>query len=138
MEDRLKLLPKINILVIDDMDSMLGLITTCIRGLGAEKINTANNGQYAWKILNKKKIDLIICDWDMPQMTGLELLKLVRESEMHRHIPFLLLTASTEKSRVLEALKEGVSDYLAKPFQPKELDFRVIKLLRKIDIGKIQ
>jgi two-component system chemotaxis response regulator CheY len=137
VEEKLKLLTEINILVIDDMDSMLGLITTCLKRLGAEKIMTSTNGQHAWKELNKQSIDLIVCDWDMPKMSGLQLLKLVRESEMHKHIPFLLLTASTEKSRVLEALQEGVSDYLAKPFQPKELEFRIIKLLRKVDVTKI-
>lgn len=130
------LLKKINILVADDMDSMLSLITSCLRNLGAEKIYTANNGENAWKRLNKQRIDLIVCDWDMPKMTGMQLLSLVRESDMHKHIPFLLLTASTEKSRVLSALKGGVSDYLAKPFQPKELDYRIIKLLRKVDLSK--
>jgi two-component system chemotaxis response regulator CheY len=70
----------------------------------------------------------------MPKMTGLELLKLVKKSNSHKHIPFLLLTASTEKHRVLEALKAGVDDYLTKPFTPKELDFRIIKLIRKVAI----
>ncbi|WP_412972591.1 response regulator [Glaciecola sp. MF2-115] len=136
MEDPATLLKKMNILVADDMDSMLGLITTCLRELGAENIFTATNGQNAWKLLNRKAIDLIICDWDMPELTGLQLLNFVRESDMHKHIPFLLLTASTEKARVLEAVKAGVDDYLAKPFQPKELDYRVIKLLRKVDLTK--
>ncbi|MEQ3653879.1 MAG: response regulator, partial [Glaciecola sp.] len=129
------LLKKINIIVIDDMDSMLGLIISCLRELGAEKIQTASNGELAWKMLNKNRYDLIICDWDMPKMTGYQLLKLVRESQLHQHIPFLLLTAATEKKLVLDAVQAGVSDYLAKPFQPKELDYRIIKLLRKVDLN---
>lgn len=128
------LLKKINVIVIDDMESMLALITSCLRNLGVEKIQTASNGQLAWKMLNKSKFDLIICDWDMPKMTGFELLKLVRESQLHQHIPFLLLTAAKEKKLVLEAVEAGVSDYLAKPFQPKELDYRIVKLLRKVDL----
>ncbi|MFC3122262.1 response regulator [Agaribacter flavus] len=127
--DKLK---RINILVVDDMESMVNLVKSCLLSLGAEKITTATNGANAWSILNKKDIDLIICDWDMPKMTGFGLLKLVRESEMHKHIPFLLLTAAREKKLVMDALEAGVSDYLAKPFQPKELSFRVVKLLRKI------
>jgi two-component system chemotaxis response regulator CheY len=117
------------------MDSMLGLIISCLRELGAEKIQTASNGELAWKMLNKNRYDLIICDWDMPKMTGYQLLKLVRESQLHQHIPFLLLTAATEKKLVLDAVQAGVSDYLAKPFQPKELDYRIIKLLRKVDLN---
>ena len=137
MKNPIDLLKKINIIVIDDMDSMLGLITSCLRDLGAEKIQTASNGELAWKMLNKYKYDLIICDWDMPKMTGFELLKLVRESQLHQHIPFLLLTAATEKKLVIEAVQAGVSDYLAKPFQPKELDYRIIKLLRKVDLNPV-
>lgn len=114
---------------------MIGLITSCLRELGAEKIQTASNGELAWKMLNKNRYDLIICDWDMPKMTGYQLLKLVRESQLHQHIPFLLLTAATEKKLVLDAVQAGVSDYLAKPFQPKELEYRIIKLLRKVDLN---
>jgi two-component system chemotaxis response regulator CheY len=135
VKNPIDLLKKINIIVIDDMDSMLGLIISCLRELGAEKIQTASNGELAWKMLNKNRYDLIICDWDMPKMTGYQLLKLVRESQLHQHIPFLLLTAATEKKLVLDAVQAGVSDYLAKPFQPKELDYRIIKLLRKVDLN---
>lgn len=134
--DALTLLKKVNILVVDDSDSMLSLISTCLRDSGAENVSMANNGLNAWKMLNKSSFDIIVCDWDMPHMTGLELLKLVRESEMHKHIPFLLLTGSTEKEKVLQALKAGVSDYLTKPFQVKELNDRVFKLLRKVSVGK--
>jgi two-component system chemotaxis response regulator CheY len=136
VNDQSKILKQINILVVDDMESMLSLISACLRKLGVEKLTTASNGQNAWKVLNKNRIDLIVCDWDMPKMTGLELLKLVRESDLHKHIPFLLLTATTEKELVLEAVQAGVSDYLAKPFTPKELDFRIIKLLRKVTLNR--
>jgi two-component system chemotaxis response regulator CheY len=68
----------------------------------------------------------------MPKRTGIELLHMVRASDDHKHLPFLLLTASTEKDRVSAAIKAGVSDYLSKPFQPKQLHLRVIKLLRKV------
>ena len=67
----------------------------------------------------------------MPKLNGLELLKKVRGSTEHKATPFLLVTSSTEKSRVKQALSHGVDDYLAKPFTPKDLDYRVIKLLDK-------
>lgn len=112
----------------------MALITTCLKELGAENIASENHGVRAWDILNKKYIDLIVCDWGMPKMRGLELLKLVRKLNSHKHIPFLLLTVSTEKYRVLEAVRAGVDDYLTKPFTPKELDLRIIKLLRKVTL----
>jgi two-component system chemotaxis response regulator CheY len=136
VNDPSETLKRIKILVVDDMDSMLGLISATLKTLGAEKIVTEYNGLNAWNTLKKSHIDLIISDWDMPQMSGLELLRLVKESDTHKHIPFLLLTASTEKERVLEAVEAGVSDYLAKPFTPKELEYRVIKLLRKVVLSK--
>lgn len=136
MNDPNAILKLIKILVVDDMDSMLGLISATLRTLGAEKIVSEYNGLNAWNTINKGHIDLIICDWDMPQMTGIELLRLIKESDKYKHIPFLLLTASTEKERVLEAVEAGVSDYLAKPFTPKDLEYRVIKLLRKVVLSK--
>lgn len=136
MNDPSEILKRIKILVVDDMDSMLGLISATLKTLGVAKVVTEYNGLNAWNTINKGHIDLIISDWDMPQMNGLELLKLVKESDTYKHLPFLLLTASTEKQRVLEAVEAGVSDYLAKPFTPKELEYRVIKLLRKVVLSK--
>jgi two-component system chemotaxis response regulator CheY len=136
VNDPSEILKRIKILVVDDMDSMLGLISATLKTLGVAKVVTEYNGLNAWNTINKGHIDLIISDWDMPQMNGLELLKLVKESDTYKHLPFLLLTASTEKQRVLEAVEAGVSDYLAKPFTPKELEYRVIKLLRKVVLSK--
>jgi two-component system chemotaxis response regulator CheY len=126
---------KINILVVDDMESMRSMVASCLRALGAEKLYFAGNGNVAWEELSNRRIDLIICDWDMPQATGLELLQRVRTTETTRHIPFLMLTASVEKERVYKAIEAGVNDYLAKPFKPTDLDYRVIKLLRKIKVS---
>lgn len=136
MIDHNDLLKRINILVVDDMEAMRGMIKMCLQQLGAAKVSETFNGEAAWKILQSKRIDLIVCDWDMPKMTGIQLLEKIRTSQEHQHIPFLLLTATTDKKQVISAIKMGVSDYLSKPFQPKELEFRIIKLLRKVDINK--
>lgn len=134
MDNVVKILQKINILVVDDMEAMRSMVNGCLRELGAPSIMMEPNGKCAWALLQKKRIDLIVCDWDMPQMTGLELLKLVRESDKHKHIPFLMLTAATEGERVRSAVEAGVNDYLSKPFQPKALEYRVVKLLRKVQL----
>lgn len=135
MQDPSKLLKQIHILIVDDMEAIRSMIKACLRDLGASKISTTFDGEEAWKIIQNQKIDMIVCDWDMPRTTGLELLKLVRSKEESKHIPFLMLTASNEKGRVLSAVEAGVNDYLSKPFQPKELEFRVIKLLRKVNLN---
>lgn len=122
----------LHVLVVDDMDSIRSLVNSTLNELGVRKIYLVPNGSVAWKQLKDTRIDLIICDWDMPQMSGLELLRLVRASKPHSQIPFLMLTATTEKEKVMEAVEAGASDYLAKPFSPKDLEYRVIKLLRKI------
>ena len=132
MNDLENKLQKINVLVVDDMQSIRIMVKGCLRDLGANEVIMASNGQSAWDILKSTNIDLIICDWDMPQMSGIELLKCVKDSEKTKHIPFLMLTGTTEKERVVSAVKGGVDDYLSKPFQPKDLEYRVIKLLRKI------
>lgn len=127
-----QIIKTINILVVDDMESIRSVINSCLKELGAERVLLSSNGESAWKVLKHTRIDLIICDWDMPELSGLELLVRVRKSEPHKHIPFLMLTATTEKEKVVSAIAAGINDYLAKPFQPKELEYRVIKLLRKV------
>jgi two-component system chemotaxis response regulator CheY len=129
-----KLLKKINILTVDDMEAIRSMIKAVLRNMGAQNIEVAIHGEAAWKMLNSKRIDMVICDWDMPKMTGIELLHKIRASEEHKHIPFLLLTATTEKERVIAAVKAGVTDYLSKPFQPKELEYRVLKMLAKVNL----
>lgn len=131
--DKLERIPqKINILVVDDMESIRSLVKGCLMELGAKNVLMETNGRSAWELLKNSRVDLIICDWDMPYLSGLELAKLVRNSEKHSHIPFLMLTATIEKELVISAVNAGVNDYLSKPFQPKELEYRVIKLLRKV------
>lgn len=128
MEEKFK---SLQVLVVDDMDSIRNLVNACLNELGVKRVVLSPNGSVAWNQLQDTRIDLIICDWDMPQMTGLELLRLVRASKPHSHIPFLMLTGSTEKEKVMGALEAGASDYLSKPFSPQDLEYRVIKLLHK-------
>jgi PleD family two-component response regulator len=132
--DPKQILEQMNILVADDMDSIVSVIKACLGNLGARKVNTASNGEEAWKVLQNQRIHLIVSDWDMPKMTGLELLKKVRGSAAHSHIPFLLLTATSDRNKVLSAINAGVNEYIAKPFQSKELEYRVVKLLGRVKL----
>ena len=122
----------LKVLVVDDMDAIRNLVSSTLKELGVRTILQAPNGSVAWSHIQGAPVDMIVCDWDMPQVSGLELLELVRKSEKYNHIPFLMLTGSTEKSKVMNAVVAGVSDFLSKPFSPKDLEYRVIKLLRKV------
>ncbi len=126
------LLKKLKFLVVDDMSSIQGMVKSCLIDLGAEHIELCSNGSEAWKKLQSTHIDLVVCDWDMPKMTGIDLLRNVRANDNLKDLPFLLLTATTEKTLVKQAIELGVNEYLTKPFQPKELEFRVIKMLTKL------
>ena len=134
MQDVEGVLSKISILVVDDMESIRALVKSCLLELGAQKVTVDNDGEGAWKTLNSHRIDLIISDMDMPKIDGLTLLQRVRFSEKLQHIPFIMLTAETERDKVMESIKRGASDYVTKPFKPQDLAYRVIKQLRKIKI----
>lgn len=132
MENLEKVFKSLDVLVVDDMEAMRSMVSGCLRELGVQRIHASPNGRVAWSQIQNRKIDMIICDWDMPEISGLDLLRLVRESDKYKSIPFLMLTATIDKNSVMEALGLGVNDYLSKPFKPKELEYRVIKLLRKV------
>ncbi len=136
MKDPIDLLDKIRILVVDDMEAILTLVRVSLRNMGVKNVEIAFDGESAWKILEKKPIDLIICDWEMPKMNGLELLTRIKESTQLKDIPMLLLTATTEKSLGMKALDAGVSDYLSKPFRPSDLESRVTKMLKQMKKAK--
>ena len=125
---------KIKILLVDDFDTMIKIIRNILDELGYRFIITANNGVDAWHILNQEKIDFIISDWNMPQMTGLELLKKVRNSPELSHIPFLMVIAEAEKRHILDAVEAKVNQYIIKPFTAEMLRKKIesaLKIQRK-------
>ncbi len=134
MINRQNIIDKINLLVIDDMEAVRSVVSSCAKELGINNVFSAANGEAAWKQILNANIDLIICDWDMPVLSGIELLKRVRGSTDTNHIPFIMLTATTSGEQVKMAIENGVTDYLSKPFQPKQLEYRIIKVLRKVSI----
>ena len=114
------------ILIVDDMSTMRKLVRKTLNDHGYTQIVEADDGDHAWSELekgltNQQPIQLIISDWNMPRMSGIELLRKMRMKEETRRIPLILLTAETEKEQVVEALKAGVSAYIMKPFTPSIL-----------------
>ncbi len=120
--------PNMKILVVDDFATMRKIIKNILTQLGFKNILEADDGTTALEILKKEKVDLIISDWNMPKMSGLELLKAVRSNEETKDIPFIMVTAEAQKENILEAIKYKVSQYIVKPFTPETLKEKLEKV----------
>ena len=121
------------ILVIDDMAAMRMRIINQLKGIGFWKIEQAADGEEAYNFILKMKnegtpIDLVISDWNMPVMTGIDLLEKLRASESFKSLPFIMVTAEGERPQVLRALKSGVTDYLIKPVDKEILGQKLLAL----------
>lgn len=109
--------PDTKILIVDDMLTMRKIVQKTLSTFGFSSFVTAKDGAEAWSILQEdKSIGLIVSDWNMPNLTGIELLKKVRGHDEIKGTPFVLLTAESESNQVQEALVAGVDNYVVKPF----------------------
>lgn len=122
----------IKILVVDDFATMRKVIRNLLKQVGYENIVEAEDGVLALRVLKSQKIDLVISDWNMPNMTGLELLKAVRSDEDLKPTPFLMVTAEALQDNVIAAVKAGVSNYIVKPFTAEVLNEKITKILEKL------
>jgi len=118
----------INVLVVDDFATMRRIIKGVLKQLGFSNLIEAEDGEAALKELRKEKIGLIVSDWNMPNMTGLELLKAVRADDNLKNIPFLMVTAEGQKENVIQAVQAGVSNYIVKPFTPETFNAKLEKI----------
>ena len=122
----------LKILVVDDFATMRKVIRNLLKQVGYEDIVEAEDGVAALRILKAQKVDMVISDWNMPNMTGLELLKAVRADADLTKIPFLMVTAEALQDNVVEAVKSGVSNYIVKPFTAEVLNEKIAKILEKL------
>ncbi|MCK7575838.1 MAG: response regulator [Chromatiales bacterium] len=104
------------VLVVDDLAVMRLLVRNNLRSMGIEHVALAANGREALEMLQKWRFDIVVTDWNMPLMDGLELLKYIRASKTYRHIPVVLITAEGERAQVRHAIEAGVTEFLIKPF----------------------
>ena len=116
------------ILVVDDFSTMRKIIKNILRQLGYTNVTEADDGTTGWEALNRDNIDFIISDWNMPQMTGIELLRKVRSSEEYANTPFLMVTAEAQQENIIEAVQAKVSNYIVKPFTPETLGQKIDKI----------
>ncbi len=116
------------VLVVDDFSTMRRIVKNILRQLGFSNISEADDGTTAVGILEREKVDLIISDWNMPQMTGIELLRHVRSTEEIKDTPFLMVTAEAQQENIIEAVKAKVSNYIVKPFTADTLNEKIEKI----------
>lgn len=111
------------ILIVDDMMTMRKIVMKTLKELGFSNFAEAPDGAKAWEMLSSPDsgFGLVVSDWNMPNATGLDLLKRVRSDSRFSKMPFFLVTAENEKEQVVEAMKVGVSGYIIKPFTTDHL-----------------
>ena len=123
---------KVNVLVVDDAPFIRDLVKKCLRNsFPGVTTEDAVNGRKAQALLMRESFDLILCDWEMPEMSGLELLAWVRSQEQYKTTPFIMVTSRGDKENVVQAIQAGVSDFVGKPFTNEQLLTKVKKALAK-------
>ena len=113
------------ILLVDDFPTMRKIVRNLLKEAGFTDIEEAENGLMALEKLRAGQFELVITDWNMPEMTGLELLKKIREDDSLKNIPVLMVTAEATKECVVEAVQAGVSNYIVKPFTAAALKEKI-------------
>jgi len=116
-------------LVVDDFATMRRIVRNILRDLEFKNILEAEDGTAALEVLKTNKVYLIVSDWNMPKMNGLDFLKQVRAADQTKDIPFLMVTAEAQKENIIEAVKAKVSNYIVKPFTAATLGEKLAKIL---------
>jgi two-component system chemotaxis response regulator CheY len=121
------------ILIVDDSSTMRRIIGNVVMQLGFTKdsFDEAEDGLKAWKLLSEAHYDVILTDWNMPNMNGLELVKKVRSEGTHQKTPIIMITTEGGKGEVITALKAGVNNYIVKPFNAEVLKEKLDGVLKK-------
>jgi two-component system chemotaxis response regulator CheY len=121
---------KLRVLVVDDMASMRRILINLLVDIGfsKERISESDDGKTAQAFLEEHSVDFIVTDWQMPIMSGIDLLRFVRSDDRMKSIPVLMVTAEAKKAQILEAAEAGVNQYIVKPFNAKTLHVKVKKI----------
>lgn len=126
----------IKVLVVDDMSTMRRILKNVLRQIGFSDIIEAENGQDALTKLKAGGFGLVVSDWNMPVMQGIELLRAVRADAELKTLPFLMVTAEAQKENLIEAVQAGVSNYVVKPFTAEILQGKLEKIFANVQPAK--
>jgi len=118
-----------NVLIVDDYATMLRIVKNLLKQIGFENVDEAQDGGEAFQMMKRKKYGLVISDWNMQPVTGIELLRNVRSDAELRPTPFIMVTAESKTDNVVEAKKAGVSNYIVKPFSSEVLKAKIVSVL---------
>ena len=121
------------ILIVDDFSTMRRIIKNLLRDLGFNNTSEADDGQTALPMLQSGNYDFLVTDWNMPGMTGIDLLKTVRADEKLATLPVLLVTAEQKREQIIEAAQAGVNGYIVKPFTAEVLKEKIGKIFERVD-----
>lgn len=119
------------VLVVDDFATMRRILKGVLKEIGFTKIVEADDGSTALAVLKKDKVGLIVSDWNMPEVSGLELLKAVRGDDSMKNVPFLMVTAEGQKDSVVQAVQAGVDNYIVKPFTADTIKEKLEQIFHK-------
>ncbi|MGB0206186.1 MAG: chemotaxis response regulator CheY [Neptuniibacter sp.] len=120
------------ILVVDDFSTMRRIIKNLLKDLGMTNVTEADDGQTALPILKQGGIDFLVTDWNMPGMTGIDLLKEVRSDPNLASMPVLMVTAEAKKEQIIAAAQAGVNGYVVKPFTAAVLKEKIDKIFERL------
>lgn len=115
-------------LVVDDFSTMRRIVRNLLKELGFANVQEAEDGVDALNKLRSEPFDFVVSDWNMPNMTGIELLRAIRADDGLKHLPVLMVTAEAKKENIIEAAKAGASGYVVKPFTAATLDEKLKKI----------
>jgi len=116
------------VLVVDDFESMRRIVGQLLREMGFRDITLADDGATALALLREDDFGLLLTDWHMPQMDGLDLVRAVRADPRLNAIPILMVSAEATREQIIEAVRAGVNGYVVKPFTPQILSAKIGKL----------
>ncbi len=118
--------PDTHFLVVDDYSTIRNLVTSQLLEFGfTGNFSEAEDVDQAIAVMNEKEVDFIISDWNMPGKTGFDYLKWVRAQDKYKDLPFLILTTENEQEKILDAISEGASNYLLKPWEEEDLSEKI-------------
>lgn len=121
------------ILVVDDFSTMRRIVKNLLRDLGFTNTQEADDGATAWPMLQSSDYDFVVTDWNMPGMTGIELLQKIRADERLKNIPVLMVTAEAKRDQIVAAAQAGVNGYVVKPFTAAALKEKIEKIFERVD-----
>ena len=122
--------PSMKTMVVDDMSTMRRIVKNLLKQLGFANVEEAENGQEALIKLKADKFGFVVSDWNMPVMSGIQLLRAIRADEALKSIPVLMVTAEAQKENIIEAVQAGVSNYVVKPFTAEALQEKINKIFK--------